>query len=97
MHATLSLVVSKVVVAGERLTLTGGNVLGVLRPSESGMILIGHGVLLSAGAVILGPIGVGNGAVVGAQGLVITDGADGAVMVGVTARQVRRNVENVDS
>lgn len=46
---------------------------------------IGNGVLLGAGAKIIGPITVGNGAKVGANALVVHDVPPNAVVTGVVA------------
>ena len=50
---------------------------------------LGDGVLVGAGAKILGPVTIGNGARVGANSVVIEDVADGATVVGIPARMVR--------
>jgi serine O-acetyltransferase len=45
--------------------------------------------MIGTGAKILGPIKVGNNAVVGANAVVLEDVPDGAVVVGVPARIVK--------
>lgn len=50
---------------------------------------IGNGVDIGAGAVIIGAITIGDGAVIGANAVVKRDVPPGAVMVGVPARQIR--------
>ena len=47
---------------------------------------VGNGVIVGAGAKILGNIVVGDGARVGANAVVTKDVAEGAVMVGIPAR-----------
>ena len=51
---------------------------------------IGRGVYLGAGARILGPIHVGEGARVGANAVVLRDVPAGATVVGIPARVVRQ-------
>ena len=50
---------------------------------------IGHGVLLGAGVCVLGPVSVGDGAMIGAGSVVVTNIPDHSVAVGVPARVVR--------
>lgn len=52
--------------------------------------VLGNGVDVGAGAVIIGPITVGDGAVIGANAVVTTDVPPGAVAVGVPARIIER-------
>src|SRR5690242_13333922 len=47
---------------------------------------LGKGVVVGAGAKILGPIVVGNGAKVGSNAVVVKDVPDGATAVGIPAR-----------
>jgi serine O-acetyltransferase len=51
---------------------------------------LGNDVIVSAGAQVLGPFRVGNGARIGAQAVVLKEVPDGATMVGIPARQVGR-------
>jgi len=51
---------------------------------------IGDDVDIGAGAILLGPIKVGNGAVVGAGSVVLIDVPDGGVAVGNPARLLKR-------
>ncbi|CAG9466792.1 unnamed protein product [Pedinophyceae sp. YPF-701] len=50
---------------------------------------IGHGVLLGAGANVLGPVRVGDGARVGAGSVVVSDIPHHSVAVGIPARVIR--------
>ncbi len=91
LHPSLGAVVSKRTVAGEHLTLTGGNCLGTkggdLAP---GQIRVGDNVLLGVNAVVLGPIRIGNRAVIGAGSVATRDVAEGEVVAGIPARPIRR-------
>jgi len=59
-----------------------------LRPS------VGAGVIITAGAKVLGPVRLGDESIVGANAVVLTDVPPGAVAVGVPARIVERSQEN---
>lgn len=91
LHPSLGAVVSKRTVAGEYLTLTGGNCLGTkggdLTP---GGIWLGDRVLLGVNAVVLGPIRVGDRAVVGAGSVATRNVGDGEVVAGIPARPLRQ-------
>jgi len=62
-------------------TLGGSGKKGVVRHPQ-----VGNGVLLGAGATLLGPVKVGDGSQVGAGTLVISDLPAHCVAVGVPAR-----------
>ncbi len=57
---------------------------------------IGNGVILGAGAKVLGPIMLGDGARVGANAVVVSDVPAGATVVGIPARQVDRRPAGAD-
>jgi len=57
---------------------------------------IGDGVVVGAGARILGPVLVGKGAQVGANAVVVSDVPAGAVAVGVPAVSRRSAIRSVD-
>lgn len=50
--------------------------------------LVGDGVVIGAGAKVLGPVTIGDGAKIGASGVVLRDVPAGATAVGVPARIV---------
>lgn len=60
--------------------------IGRRKPGDQGAAVIGDEVLLSAGAVILGAVHVGAGAVVAANSVVLIDVPAGGVAAGVPAR-----------
>ncbi len=90
LHTALGTVVSGKTVAGERLTLVGGNLIGGRKPLEPGGISVGSDVTLGANAVVLGPVKVGDNAQIGAGAVVVSDVPPGAVFVGVPARELKR-------
>lgn len=51
--------------------------------------VIGNNVMITCGAKVLGGITVGDGAIIGANAVVIRDVAPGAVMGGVPARSLK--------
>src|SRR5580693_5779723 len=51
---------------------------------------LGNNVIVSAGAQVLGPFRVGDGARIGAQAVVLSEVPDGATMVGIPAKPVAR-------
>lgn len=57
---------------------------------------IGNRVILGAGAKVLGPIVVGDGARVGANAVVLSDVAPGQTVVGIPARPVDRKPAGAD-
>jgi serine acetyltransferase len=85
LHQTLGVVVSKYTVAGEHLTLTSGNCIGVRRALRPGDIVLGDHVTLGANAVVLGPVRIGDRVRVGAGAVVVRDAEAGSVLVGVPA------------
>lgn len=76
---------------GDDVTLYQGVVLGGISLNEGKRHpTLGNKVIVGAGAKILGPVMVGDGARVGANAVVLKDVPAGATMVGVPARQVVR-------
>jgi len=57
---------------------------------------VGNGVILGAGAKVLGPILVGDGARVGANAVVMSDVPQGVTVVGIPARPVDRRPAGAD-
>jgi serine O-acetyltransferase len=68
---------------GDRVWFMGGNTVGTL--NNTGYPRIGNDVIIGAGARILGPVTVGDGAAIGANAVVLADVPAGAVAVGVPA------------
>ena len=91
----IGVVVGETAEIGDDCTLYQGVTLGGTRPSadQAGQKrhpTLGNGVIVSAGAQVLGPFKVGDGARIGAAAVVLREVPDGATMVGNPARQVHR-------
>jgi serine O-acetyltransferase len=65
--------------------------MGIRAAGETGAPKLGRGVDVGAGAVLLGPITVGDGAIIGANAVVLQDVPAGALAVGIPARIVHRS------
>jgi serine O-acetyltransferase len=68
---------------GDRVTFLGGNTVGSI--GWRGYPRIGNDVVIGAGARILGPVTIGDGATIGANAVVLNDVPHGATAVGVPA------------
>lgn len=84
------IVVSGDAVIGDDVILRNGVTIGLKRTNERGAPVIGNRVDIGAGAKILGPINVGDDAVIGANAVVVHDVPAGAVAVGIPARILPR-------
>jgi serine O-acetyltransferase len=74
---------------GDDCIIRAGVVLGIVAPDQAGGApRLGKRVDVGVGAVLLGPITVGDGAVIGANAVVRCDVPAGALAVGVPARIV---------
>ena len=85
----VGLVVHQRVVIGSGCTLRNGVTIGE-RPPRGGVPVVGDSVDVGVNAVILGPITIGNGAVIGAGSVVIRSINAGDVVAGNPARLIRR-------
>lgn len=71
---------------GRNVTILQNVTIGARSQAEPGGANVGNDVFLSAGAVLLGNISIGEGASVGANSVVMKDIPAGAVAVGAPAR-----------
>ena len=62
--------------------------------AENGIPHIGKNVFIGAGAVILGPIVIGDNARIGANSVVLTDVPANATVVGIPAKQINKAQES---
>lgn len=74
---------------GANVQLQGGLTIGQRR--GDGFPVIEDGVMVAAGARVLGRITVGSRAVIGANAVVVSDVPPGATMVGIPARPLTRD------
>jgi len=75
-------------VLGDRVVLNHEVTLGSHHHQVTGAPRIGNDVFIGAGAKILGPVTIGDGAVIAANSLVVTDIPPGVTAMGVPARAV---------
>ncbi|HET8989644.1 MAG TPA: serine O-acetyltransferase [Acidimicrobiales bacterium] len=88
-HA-VGVVIGETAVVGDDATLFHGVTLGGLgRTAGRRHPVVGARVLIGAGATLLGPITVGDDALIGANSVVLADVPAGATAVGSPARVVR--------
>ena len=80
-------------VMGERCSISHGVTIGVLGGGRPGVPRLGNDVYIGAGAKILGPVTIGDGATIGANAVVLEDVPAGATAVGVPARVVTKRPE----
>jgi serine O-acetyltransferase len=95
-HGT-GVVIGQTAVIGDNCTIYQGVTLGGKGnggPGEKRHPTIGHDVVIGAGAYVLGPITVGNGARVGAGAVVTSDVEDGITVVGNPAHPIKKKGED---
>ena len=84
LHNSVGIVISGQTIAGNNLTLTGGNVIGA---KGKGDIIIGDNCYLGANATIIGPLELGNNISIGASACVVRSYLeDNKVLIGVPAK-----------
>jgi len=89
------IVISGDAVFGDDCVIRNGVTVGLRHRGERGAPRVGHRVDIGAGAKLLGPIRIGNDVAIGANAVVLCDVPDGCIAVGVPARVVRRNRDEV--
>jgi serine O-acetyltransferase len=88
----MGIVIGETTEIGDDVLIYQGVVLGgVSQEKNKRHPTIGHDVVIGAGAVLLGPIVVGEGARIGAGSVVINDVPSGATVVGVPGRAIERH------
>ncbi len=80
------IIVSREAVIGDDVILRNGVTLGVKRTCPHGAPRIGNRVDIGAGAKILGPVTIGDDAVIGANAVVLRDVPPGTIAIGIPAR-----------
>jgi len=88
----MGVVIGETAEIGDDCTLYQGVTLGgtSLARGQKRHPTLGNDVIVSAGAKVLGPFRIGDGARIGAQAVVLSEVPDGATMVGIPARPVVR-------
>jgi len=76
---------------GENCSVGPGVVIGTRGVGEQGVPVIGDNVYIGVGAKVLGKIKIGSNAKVGANAVVLEDVPDGATVVGIPAKIIRKD------
>lgn len=84
----LGIVVHKNARLGSNIIISPNVVIGGKGKGQPGAPVIEDDVVIGAGACILGPVRIAQGAVIGANSVVLTDVAPHATVVGIPAREV---------
>lgn len=85
-HNGLGVVISEHAVLGDRCMVYQHVTVGALEDGSEKVPTIGNDVIIGAGATLLGPIRIGDGAKIGAGAVVLRDVPSGATAVGVPAK-----------
>lgn len=89
-HNGMGLVISDHARIGKGCTIFHGVTIGVKEDGQTIAPTIGDGVVIGAGAILLGGISVGNRARIGAGSVVLSDVGEDATVVGNPARLATR-------
>lgn len=88
-HNGLGVVISEHAILGERCMVYQHVTIGALQDGSKEVPVIGNDVVIGAGATLLGPIKIGDGAKIGAGAVVLKDVPEGVTAVGVPAKILR--------
>lgn len=94
LHPSMGVVINGACVIGENLTLIGGNVIGLAHSANDKVFKIGNNVTLGANACIIGPVIIGNNINIGSLACVVNDADSDTTLVGVPAKEIKRNVSS---
>ena len=81
------------VVIGDRCRISSGVSIGTNERFKRGLAKIGNDVIIEAGVKILGPVTIGDRAIIRANSLVLTDVPADSIAIGVPAKCTRPAVE----
>ncbi|MFT7073691.1 serine O-acetyltransferase [Patiriisocius sp. Uisw_017] len=89
------IIVNANAVIGDNCNISQGVTIGVSgKGAQRGVPILGNNIYIGAGAIVAGKINIGDGAVIGANSLVIRDVASGTTVVGVPAKMVSESNSN---
>lgn len=96
LHHTVGIVVGCFVKAGKNLEIFQNVTIGSNRKEVDGQIMpiIGDNVSIGSGAVVVGPIKIGNNVLIGANSYVDKDVPDNAVVAGTPAKVINFLMKN---
>jgi serine O-acetyltransferase len=89
-HHQGGIVINGATVIGDDCIIRHNSTMGIRRLDDLGCPRLGVGVNVGVGAVLLGPISIGDGASIGANAVVIHDVPAGCTVAGNPARIIRR-------
>lgn len=96
LHASVGVVITSEAVIGENCTIFSGvAVVHKANGANSGAPVIGKNVKLMSGCKIVGPVIIGDGAVIGANAVVLADVPAYATAVGIPARVIDNGESNL--
>ena len=88
---SLGIIIGGTAKIGDRVRFMGNNTVGTAK--DNGYPVIGNDVMVGAGARILGPVHIGDGAQIGANAVVVTDIPAGAVALGIPAQVAQKRTK----
>lgn len=92
MHHSVGVMIASESVIGRNCTVYGGAMVAhKANNMGSGAPRMGTNVTLLSGCKIIGPVNIGDGAVIGANAVVLKDVPPGTVAVGIPARIIRKD------
>ncbi|CAM2180578.1 serine O-acetyltransferase [Paraburkholderia sacchari] len=93
----LGIVVHKSARLGSNIIISPNVVIGGKGKGRPGAPIIEDDVVIGAGACILGPVRIGQGAVIGANSVVLTNVQPHTTVVGIPAREIGKMQTDVTS
>ena len=93
-YGGLGVVIHKKVIIGDNVVVGAGVTLGGT-PRKYGVPVVGDNCIIYNGAQVIGPVTIGNNCIVGANAVVLEDVPDNAIVAGVPAKIIKRNIEIV--
>jgi len=97
MRGSRNMIIHPEVEIGDRCRISSSVSVGTNERFKRGVPKIGNDVIIENGVKILGPVTVGDHAIIRANSLVLTDVPAGAIAVGVPAKYTRPPVEPKDA